>query len=538
MAEFSISSGLTPKGCSMVKSLRWVMALLGTIGVLAALGVAAQGYFFVNRLDTSAVRVYVAKDMVADILPPPMYLIEMRLVLSTMLDGSVSATDGKKRFEELAAEYQQRVDYWSKHPPYGLEAHLLGAQHKAGQAFIAAARKEIVEAMSSGQTAAAKISLPAVHALYLEHRAGVDATVAAGNTFANSSMKVFDDTNRLANLAMVVTALMAAVIVFVVYRAVLASLQKPVRASTEAAKRIAAGDLATRVQFDEGRSDSLGELQAALQSMRADLNRTVASVRGVADKVSAASSEIAQGNLDLSARTESQASSLQQTAASMEQLTAVVNQNAESASQANLLAQQAADVAERGGKAVEQVVQTMQGINASSQQISTIVSVIEGIAFQTNILALNAAVEAARAGEQGRGFAVVAAEVRSLAGRSAEAAKEVKTLIGASVERVAQGSMLADNAGATMVEMLEAARRVQNILGEISATSREQSSGISQVGKSVLQIDHATQQNAALVEEIAAAATSLKSQAAELAEQMAQFTVDRQERGATSPNSV
>lgn len=221
---------------------------------------------------------------------------------------------------------------------------------------------------------------------------------------------------------------------------------------------------------------------------------------------------------------------MQQTAASMEELTAVVNQNAESAAQADSLAKQAAEVAQRGGAAVSQVVATMQGINESSRQIAGIVSVIEGIAFQTNILALNAAVEAARAGEQGRGFAVVASEERLLAGRSAEAAKEIKALIGASVERMAHGSTLADNAGATMADMLQATQRVSDILAEIRSTSQEQSSGISQVGDAVMQIDQVTQQNSALVEEIAAAATSLKMQAAELVRQMSQFTVADEQR--------
>jgi methyl-accepting chemotaxis protein len=329
---------------------------------------------------------------------------------------------------------------------------------------------------------------------------------------------------------MLVTALVAGLIVFVVYRLVLASILKPVSGSTEAAKLIAAGDLATSIQMDEGRTDSLGVLQTALQTMRKDLNQTVSSVRSVADSVSNASAEIAQGNHDLSARTESQASALQQTAASMEELTAVVNQNAESAAQADSLAKQAAEVAQRGGAAVSQVVATMQGINESSRQIAGIVSVIEGIAFQTNILALNAAVEAARAGEQGRGFAVVASEVRLLAGRSAEAAKEIKALIGASVERMAHGSTLADNAGATMADMLQATQRVSDILAEIRSTSQEQSSGISQVGDAVMQIDQVTQQNSALVEEIAAAATSLKMQAAELVRQMSQFTVADEQR--------
>lgn len=515
----------------MFKSLRWVMALLGTIGVAAAVAVAVQGYYFINKLDASANKVYVAKDVVADILPPPLYLIEMRLVLSMMMEGTLKAPEGKKLFDQLESDYTQRVDYWTKNPPFGLEGKLLGAQHTAAKAFIAAARSQIVDPIAAGQMEVARGNLKAVHALYQDHRAGVDTTVAAGNAFAAATTKDFDDTHGFGTGAMLVTALVAGAIVFLVYRLVLSSIQKPVHGSTEAAKLIAAGDLATQVQLDDGRTDSLGALQAALQAMRTGLNRTVASVRDVANSVSIASAEIAQGNHDLSARTESQASALQQTAASMHELTTVVNQNAESASQASILAKQAADVAQLGGAAVAQVVETMRGINESSRQIAGIVSVIEGIAFQTNILALNAAVEAARAGEQGRGFAVVASEVRSLAGRSAEAAKEIKGLIGASVERVAHGSALADNAGATMSDMLQAAQRVSNILVEISSASQEQSSGIAQVGDAVMQMDQVTQQNAALVEEIAATASGLKMQADELVRQMAHFTVQDGTRG-------
>jgi len=517
----------------MFKSLRWVMALLGAIGVAAALAVAAQGYVFINKLDASATKAYAAKDVVADILPPPLYLIEMRLVLSMMMDGSLTPTDGKKRFEELETEYNERVNYWTKNPPYGLETKLLGAQHTAAKAFIAAARSQIVEPLMAGQIDNARANLAAVHAMYLEHRAGVDATVTEGNAFAVATMKDFDDTYSFSTAAMVITALVAGAIVFGVYRIVLGSIQKPVRGSTEAAKLIAAGDLVTQVKLDEGRTDSLGTLQIALKTMRTSLNQTVSSVREVADSVSIASAEIAQGNHDLSARTESQASALQQTAASMEELTAVVNQNAESAAQANLLAKQAAEVAQRGGAAVAQVVETIRGINESSHQIVGIVGVIEGIAFQTNILALNAAVEAARAGEQGRGFAVVASEVRSLAGRSAEAAKEIKVLIGSSVDRVEHASAQAEHAGTTMAEMLQAAQRVSKLLAEISSANAEQSSGISQVGEAVMQMDQVTQQNAALVEEIAAAASSLKMQATELVRQMAQFTVERE-----SPNTL
>jgi methyl-accepting chemotaxis protein-1 (serine sensor receptor) len=509
----------------MFKSLRFVMTLLGAIGVIASLFVAAQGYIFVNKMDGSATKVFVAKDVVADILPPPLYLIEARLMLSLMMDGSVPAADAQKRFEELAKEYATRVDYWKQTPSYGLDAKLLGAQHTAGQAFLSAARTKVLEPAVAGQMDVAKANLPAVHALFLEHRAGVDATVTEGNQFAESSIKDFDATHSVSTNVMLLTAVVAGVLVFVVYRFVLASIQKPIHASTDAAALIAKGDLVSRVAMDEGRTDSLGDLQEALQTMRADLNNTVSSVRSIANGVASASAEIAQGNQDLSARTESQASALEETAASMEQLTAAVGQNADSARQADQLAKNAAEVAERGGSAVAEVVNTIRGINESSRQIAGIVSTIEGIAFQTNILALNAAVEAARAGEQGRGFAVVASEVRSLAGRSAEAAKEIKILIEASVERVSRGSELADTAGATMGDMVQATRRVSDLLSEINAASREQSSGIAQVGEAVTQMDQVTQQNAALVEEMAAAAASLKSQADELVQQMAHFNV-------------
>jgi len=247
--------------------------------------------------------------------------------------------------------------------------------------------------------------------------------------------------------------------------------------------------------------------------------------RGV-DEINVGSREISAGNTDLSSRTEQQAASLEETAASMEQLASTVKQNADNARQANQLAASASDVAERGGSAVSEVVSTMQGISASSRKISEIVSVIDGIAFQTNILALNAAVEAARAGEQGKGFAVVAGEVRSLAQRSAQAAKEIKGLIEDSVTKVGAGSQQVERAGATMQEIVASVKRVTDIMGEISAASEEQSSGIDQVNRAVSQMDEVTQQNAALVEEAAAAAGSLQDQAHRLAEAVAVFKIN------------
>jgi methyl-accepting chemotaxis protein len=290
----------------------------------------------------------------------------------------------------------------------------------------------------------------------------------------------------------------------------------------EITRRIAAGDLGTPVTLREGDQHSLLH---AIKGLRDGFGDIVGRVRDSSESVATASTQIAQGNLDLSQRTEQQASALQETAASMEQLSATVKHNADGARQANQLAQEAATVAVAGGQIVGDVVQTMKGINDSSRKIADIIGVIDGIAFQTNILALNAAVEAARAGEQGRGFAVVASEVRSLAGRSAEAAKEIKTLINDSVERVAHGTELVDKAGETMTGVVHSIQRVTDIMGEISSASHQQSQGVAQVGQAVTQMDHATQQNAALVEESAAAAESLKVQAQQLVETMAVFKI-------------
>ena len=289
------------------------------------------------------------------------------------------------------------------------------------------------------------------------------------------------------------------------------------------ATSISQADLSSSVQVQPTDQRSVVFAMARMQS---SLTQIVQSIRMGADEVARASAEIAQGNHDLSARTEHQASALEQTAASMEELSSTVRQNADSARSANQLAMDASQVAVRGGDVVGKVVETMQGINQASRKIADIISVIDGIAFQTNILALNAAVEAARAGEQGRGFAVVASEVRSLAGRSADAAKEIKSLIAASVQRVEQGVGLVDEAGSTMAEVVASIRRVTTIVGEISVASAEQSSGVSQIGEAVAQMDQVNQQNAALVEEMAAAASGLKVQAADLVKVVSVFRLE------------
>ncbi len=311
-------------------------------------------------------------------------------------------------------------------------------------------------------------------------------------------------------------------LLYSVFHNIIVSMQQAVLITDQ----VAQGDLSQEIQASG--KDEIAQLLRALAAMQEGLIKVVAAVRQGSESVSTASAEIAQGNNDLSARTEQQASALEETAASMEELSSTVKQNADNARQANQLAQNASSVAIQGGQVVSEVVETMRGISDSSKRIADIISVIDGIAFQTTILALNAAVEAARAGEQGRGFAVVATEVRSLAGRSAEAAKEIKMLIAASVERVDQGTQLVDQAGSTMNEVVNSIKRVTDIMGEISAASSEQSTGVAQVGEAVIQMDQATQQNAALVEEMAAAASSLNSQAQDLVQVVAVFKLHEQ----------
>ena len=358
-----------------------------------------------------------------------------------------------------------------------------------------------------------------------------DAYDQALGQFADHQLKVYTETRETALAQVRQSQIMLASVAGITLLlgiwgawALGRSITRPLHQAVGIADEIAHGNLTQ--SFTISGRDETATLLTSLHEMQAKLASIVAGVRQNADSVANASAEIAQGNNDLSARTEQQASALEQTAASMEQLGATVRQNADNAAQANQLAMNANEVANQSGGVVEQMVSTMREIEDSGQRIAAIIGVIDSIAFQTNILALNAAVEAARAGEQGRGFAVVASEVRALAGRSAEAAKEIKTLIDTSVQRVGHGTQLADQAGHSMQEMINAIGRVTDIMAEISAASREQSSGVSQVGEAITQMDRTTQQNAALVEESAAAADNLRSQAVQLVQAMAFFQVN------------
>jgi len=301
------------------------------------------------------------------------------------------------------------------------------------------------------------------------------------------------------------------------------SITRPLAHAVGLARQVASGDLTADIRAES--RDEVGDLVLALKTMNDNLLKTVTEVRAGTETIVTASQQIASGNLDLSSRTEQQASSLEETASSMEELTSTVRQNADNARQANVLAKNASQIAAHGGEVVSQVVATMASINASSKKIGDIIAVIDGIAFQTNILALNAAVEAARAGEQGRGFAVVASEVRNLAQRSAAAAKEIRGLISDSVTKVEAGGRLVDEAGVTMQEIVQGIGRVTDIMADITSASAEQSTGIEQVNEAITQMDGVTQQNAALVEEAAAAAASLQEQATTLAELVSVFNV-------------
>jgi len=404
----------------------------------------------------------------------------------------------------------------------GREIHARMTRHRA--AFLPLINEFLELTQKGDRDAALALLQDRLRPVQLAYQQTIDEQVAQQAHFtAQAGERAAAAASALQRDVLIAATAAVALAIFLAV-AIIRSITRPLAQAVAAADRVAAGDLSGEIAVQS--TDETGRLLGALQRMQHSLAATVSAVRGNAEGVASASAQIASGNNDLSARTEEQASALEETAASMEELGSTVQQNADNARQANQLAVQASAVAQQGGEAVAEVVQTMKGINDSSQKIADIIGVIDGIAFQTNILALNAAVEAARAGDQGRGFAVVVGEVRSLAQRSAFAAKEIKQLITDSVERVGQGSLQVDKAGATMTEVVASIRRVTDLMGEISAASSEQAAGVGQVGEAMVQMDQTTQQNAALVEEMAAAASALNAQAGELVDAVAVFKLD------------
>ncbi|MFN5047599.1 methyl-accepting chemotaxis protein [Roseateles sp.] len=420
---------------------------------------------------------------------------------ATAAESTKQSTELQKKLDELLTTPQERQGFEKlseARKAYLASRDAVSAAKKAGEADKA---RQIFD--SQFQPAATAFQ-DAMKQIVQDQREQLDA--------ANKRLEAANSTART---GLVLFTLFALALAVALTLWLTRSITGPLREAVGVADAISHFDLTRRIEVRS--QDETGQLLRSLQTMQGELIRLFGEVRGATDSISTASAEIASGNHDLSARTEQTASNLQQAAASMMQLTGTVRQTADSALTANQLASSAAEVAQRGGTVVGQVVATMEDISASSRRISDIIGTIDGIAFQTNILALNAAVEAARAGEQGRGFAVVAGEVRLLAQRSAEAAKEIKSLIGASTERVESGTQLVQDAGKTMGDIVASVQRVSDIIGEISAAAREQSDGINQINAAVNQLDQMTQQNAALVEEAASAAESLKEQSGRLA---------------------
>jgi methyl-accepting chemotaxis protein-1 (serine sensor receptor) len=501
-------------GLSMV----FLSVLLIVTGILGLIGIARSN---------DAYRQTATSEMPSaiDIGNAEIYAARTRLALDrgAFLVGTPDATKSIDRAKML---YETSETWWNRYfaLPRGQDEERLAQSVKSARDAYAAVVDVFAKTIAAGDQAGIRNQ---AYGLLAAYEALSAADGALGKYQSNQTKQHFDDVQasfRRFQLVMIVAlcaGLAAALASYVILRR---AIGRPLAEALGHFQAIAGGDLSKPIKALS--RDEMGQLLEGLAQMQKSLIETVRSVRAGSESITTATRQIAAGNTDLSSRTEEQASALQETASSMDQLTSTVKQNADNARQASSLAANAADIANKGNVVVGKVVGTMGEINQSSAKIADIISIIEGIAFQTNILALNAAVEAARAGEEGRGFAVVAGEVRNLAQRSSAAAKEIKELIDTSVERIQSGSTLVNEAGRTMTEIISAVQRVTDIMGEIAAASEEQSQGIDQVARSVTQMDEVTQQNAALVEEAAAAAHSLEDQANTLNRTVAIFAID------------
>ncbi|MGM3172602.1 methyl-accepting chemotaxis protein [Dickeya lacustris] len=511
-----------------MKSIKSILFLLLLVGLASVITQGAVNWWSGQKMLAQANKIFTAKDITADILPPPLYLIEARLTLSQGLDGSLSPDKAIKTFDKLAQDYAARIEYWRKTQTFGIETYLLGEQHDAALKFLEAARHNVLQPLVAGNMDAARTGLPGVQRLYEAHRIAVDKTVEVSNAFADKNMAAFnaiEASNSIVSIGVLVGALCACVALYIgAHRRLLTAVSSPLLNACEVAQKIAEGDLTCAIQV-HGRDEAQLMLKA-LADMKNSLQSIVTRVRDSSDAIFTDSALMSTDYADLSKRTEEQASRLQQTTASMIEIRAAVQKNAETAEQATLLASSTSQAVQQGGAVMHQVISTMQDITTSAHKITDIIAIIDGIAFQTNILALNAAVEAARAGEQGRGFAVVAGEVRSLAQRSAKAAKEIKTLISASIEKVENGSRQVENAGASMEGIVAQVHKVSDFITDISSTAKEQVSSISHIADAVGQLDRVTQQNASLVEKGVSTSQNLTYQSQLLAELVGRFRAE------------
>ncbi|MDO8774214.1 MAG: methyl-accepting chemotaxis protein [Burkholderiaceae bacterium] len=510
-----------------MNNLKISTRLVILIGILSALLIAigSVGLFGISHSNEALRSVYeerlVPTGQIAQIQK---LLLRNRLAIAVSLVTPTpeTITPNTAEVEANIAAISKVWDAYMAIPLHPDEAKLATAFAENRSKFVQQGLRPAIAALRANDiNEANRLVVAAVRPLYAPVNEGIEALMKfqlddAKNGYAAAVERY--TTIRIVSISSILAGVLFAILFGA---ALIRGIARSLHHAVDISHAIAQGDLNQTIH-SEGR-DEVAQLLQALAAMQTNLAKVVSTVRIGSESVATASAQIASGNHDLSSRTEQQASALEETAASMEELSSTVKQNADSARQANQLALSASTTAVQGGEVVAQVVGTMKDINDSSKRIADIISVIDGIAFQTNILALNAAVEAARAGEQGRGFAVVAREVRSLAARSAEAAKEIKSLINATVERVEQGTVLVDQAGTTMTAVVSAIKRVTDLMGEISAASNEQSQGVSQVGEAVAQMDQVTQQNAALVEEMAAAASSLKAQAQDLVGTVAVF---------------
>jgi len=506
--------------------LRTQILVLGLFGAFLASVSGGMGLFGVSRLGDSIEEAVEAGKTLqmsqdADMMHDAVRADAQRAYLGALDKSPATITEAKADLAEHEKKFNETLATLATFHLSAESRSALTTVEPLVRKYLASAAHVIdAAAIDASQ---AKAELPALQAVFAELE---ESMAALSESIAKNGSVVIADAEasvKQTKTSVLASLVVGAMLIVIAALALARNMTRPMAHAVKVADQLSHGDLTCPIR-PHGNDENVQLLQS-MQRMQSDFARIVSDVKANAEAVATASREIAAGNLDFSNRTEQQASSLQQTAATMEQMSSTVRTNADNARQADQLASGASGVALKGGEVMGRVVETITGISDSSKKIADIIGVIDGIAFQTNILALNAAVEAARAGEQGRGFAVVAGEVRSLAHRSAEAAREVRNLVHTSVERVAEGTVLVDEAGKTMQEIVSAIRRVTDIVAEISVATSEQSTGISQVGEAVSNMDQATQQNAALIEQSAAATESLSKQARQLVESVAAFKV-------------